>query len=187
MGEGGDEQGQGSRLVCTLVFHRIRPWALCWSVCLREWAGEEQGHRVVALCDDNTARFIDVGQRRLIKAVARPGLGLPLSLSLASHPAGRLRMLPALLCLPSRLVGEERPRLRVAYRPCTGVDVRTRVAVGSPMPLGQAAWRPDGARLGGNVTTTCGAILHFVTPFCNGLTRGMWRRVALGCQDGAAH
>jgi len=39
----------------------------------------EQGHRVVALCDDNTARFLDVGQRRLIKAVPRPGLGPPLS------------------------------------------------------------------------------------------------------------
>jgi hypothetical protein len=36
---------------------------------------------VVALCDDDTARFIDVGERRLIKAVRRRGLGWCCSLS----------------------------------------------------------------------------------------------------------
>ena len=33
-----------------------------------------QGYRVVALCADNTARFIDVATGRLIKSVARPGI-----------------------------------------------------------------------------------------------------------------
>ncbi len=54
-----------------------------------------QGHRVVALCNDDTARFIDVGERRLIKAVPRRGLGWCCSLSqgvLVSAADDRLHM-----------------------------------------------------------------------------------------------
>ena len=54
---------------------------------------------MVALCDDNTARFLDVGQRRLIKAVHRPGIG---PLSVRGILPALLRVLSVLLCLPRR-------------------------------------------------------------------------------------
>ena len=60
---------------------------------------------MVALCDDNTARFLDVGQRRLIKAVPRPGLGPPLSPSVASSLASSVCCQAPCACSPEALCG----------------------------------------------------------------------------------